>query len=116
VRARVNPISHLVALAARVSCEQPRQPISDESLAPAIDVAVAAIELGTRPVQPFEQQQDQTGVSRRIGSTVPRASLPLMLNKFGPGQLRARRTASSCRVLVVVRDVLDEPKPIGSIG
>src|SRR5450830_386060 len=46
-------IGHLVAFAPGVASEQASQPISGKALAPAIDVAVTAIELGSdvRPSQ-----------------------------------------------------------------
>ena len=80
--ARLDAIGHLVALAPGVAGKQPRKPIGGKALAPAIDVAVAAIELGANlgPGQPLGQQQDQPRVSRRIGSTVPRTRLPLQFH------------------------------------
>ncbi len=44
---RFDPIGHLVALAPGVAGEQLGQPIGGKTRAPAIDLAVAAIELGT---------------------------------------------------------------------
>ena len=86
--ARLDPIGHLVALAPGVAGEQPRQPIGGKALAPTIDVAVAAVELGANlgPRQALGQQQDQSRVSRRIGSTVPRTGLPLQFHAFALGQ------------------------------
>lgn len=102
----LDAIGHPIALASGVACKRSGKPIGDKALAPPIDVAVAAIELGANlgPCPPFGQKQDQSGVSRRIGSTVPRAGLSLQFHESGPGQfhraLHRRNCSSYLRVTV----------------
>jgi len=61
--------------------EEARRPIRGKTLAPAIDVAVTAIEFGPdlRPGQSLCQHQDQARVSRRLCRTAPTGS-PLQFN------------------------------------
>lgn len=75
---RLDLISHLVALAAGVAREQARQSIRLETLAPAVDVAVAAIELDADlgPGQTIGQQKNQSRMPRRIRAPIARVGLP----------------------------------------
>jgi hypothetical protein len=84
----LDSIGHLVALASGVTGEQPRQALSGKALAPAIDVAVAAFELGANLSlgEPIGQEQDQTGMSSRISSSVSRIGSPLQFHTFAIGQ------------------------------
>ncbi|MCY1239432.1 hypothetical protein D9M72_522250 [compost metagenome] len=85
----LDAIRDLVAFAPCMASEESRQTISGKSLAPAIDVAVAAIELGADlgPSQAVRKQQDQTGMSRRIGPTGPRIRSLLQFHDFRFGQV-----------------------------
>jgi len=85
----LNAIGHLVALAPGVAGKQPSKPIGGKALAPAIDVAVAAVKLAANlgPRQALGQQQDEPGMPSRIGSTIPRTGLPLQFHDFSFGQL-----------------------------
>ena len=104
--ARLDTIGHLVRLAPGVACKQARQAVGRKPLAPAIDVAVAAIELGANlgPRQPLAQQQDQTSMSRRIRPTVPRIGLSLQFHEFRLAQfhraLHRRNDTSHLNVTV----------------
>src|SRR3954468_19209984 len=86
--ARLDPIGHLVALAPSMASEQPAQSIGREALAPAINVAVAAIELGSDlgPSESLRKQKNQTSASCRVGPTVSCIGLPLQLHPFALDQ------------------------------
>jgi len=86
--ARLQPLGHLVALAAGMSCEQPGEPFGIEAFAPAADVAVGAVELAPDigPGAALREQQHQTSAARRIGSTISRTGLTLQFHVFALGQ------------------------------
>ena len=87
--AGLDAIGHLVALAPCMASEQSSQTIGGEAFAPAIDIAVAAIELGADlgPGESIRKQQDQTGMSRRVGPTGPCTRSPLQFHDFRFGQI-----------------------------
>ena len=84
----LDSIGHFIALAPRVTGEQPRQPIRGNALAPASDVAVTALELGAnlRSGQSLGPQQNQAGLSSLIGASLPCPRLPLQFHAFACGQ------------------------------
>ena len=63
---RLHTLGHFVALASGVACEQTGQPLGLESLAPATDIAVAAVKLRTNlgPGAAFGQQQHKASAPR----------------------------------------------------
>lgn len=85
---RLQAIGHLVALAPGVASKKPGQTITFKALAPPMDVAVAAVQLGAnrRPRQPIGEQQNQSGVASRVGSNAPGGSLLLKFHALALGQ------------------------------
>src|SRR5205085_2626607 len=85
---RFQPICHLVALAPGMAREQPSQAITLKALAPSIDVAVAAVQLGPNlsPCEPVGEQQNQPGVASRIGARAPGGSLLLKFHSLALGE------------------------------
>lgn len=81
-------LGDFVTPAPRIPGEQSGQPIGLEPLAPATDVAVAAIQLRANfgPGEALGYQQDQAGVPSPIGSNIPRTALPLQFHAFALGQ------------------------------
>ena len=111
---RLDAIGHLVAFAPSMASKESSQPIGGKALAPAIDVAVTAIELGANlgPRPSFRQQQDHSRMSRRIGSTVPRTGLSLQFHQLGLGQFH-RRDCTSYSCVTVGYAIGAEPRALG---
>ncbi len=85
---RLASIRHLVALAPCMTSEQACQSITGKAFAPAVNVAVAAVQLGANLGlgEPIGQQQNQPGMARRIGPAIPRCSLLMKFHVFALGQ------------------------------
>lgn len=85
---RFQTIGHLVALTPRMTSKQARQAIAFEAFAPAINKAVATVQLGANlgPREAIGQQQDHARVARRIGPAVLRCRLLLTFHAFAFGE------------------------------
>lgn len=86
--AGLDPIGDFVARPPSVAGKQPRQSICGKALALPTDVTVIVVQLGANrgPRQAIGQQQNQTGMSRGIGSTIAGSRLALQLHTFTLGQ------------------------------
>ena len=93
-----DPIGHLVTLTPDVAGQQPRLTIRCKSLAPAVDVAIATIELRADrgPRESLRQQQNQPRVARRICPAVPRTGLTLKFHALSFGQFHRALRRHDC--------------------
>ena len=85
---RLDLLGDLEPLAPGMPGEEPSEPLGREALAPAVNVAVAAIKLGANlsPSQAIGQKQDKPSMPGNIRSSVLRRGLSLEFHAFALGQ------------------------------